>query len=271
MLRFNSSTVLKLYAITRHIQEPGAVIFSSDDLLLQLNQTNLEQLEKQYAVSPLKHPKLARKLFNKQQAQIKNTTVATKDNSSNSKPIRNQAPIQQNNQNEKFKTNSNNNVIVSNGLSNMKKLKNRKKIMNMNNNINENVIENNVNANPIDMNPEKSIYNQMIAAKQSPLNDLDVLDDEIVNERQKELKDFILANRERFGAVYGSDREQEPEQPNNIEEYDGFEPNYRGQYSNNRDIRSKQEFGKSFFYHYCFFCKAFCDYLLYIKIYRLCK
>lgn len=244
MLRYNTSTVLKLYAITRHIQEPGAVIFSSDDLLLQLNQTNLEQFEKQYAVSPLKHPKLSRKLFNKEQTQIKNVTIlTTKNNGSNAKPVENKVSVQQNNQNQNDKFKTSNNVIALNGLNNMKKTKGRKKILNMNN-VNENLIENNVNS-PSDINPEKAIYNPMIVGKQ-PINDQEILDEEIVKERQKELKDFILANRERFGAVYGSDREQDPEQPNNIEEYDGYDPNYRGQYSNNRDIRSKQEFGKFF-------------------------
>lgn len=64
MLRYNASSVLKLYAITRHIQPPGAIIFSTDDLLLQLNQTALKRLENQIAVSPLKHPKLTKQVIN---------------------------------------------------------------------------------------------------------------------------------------------------------------------------------------------------------------
>lgn len=66
MLRYNTSTVLKLYAIARHIEPPGAVIFSTDDLLLQLNQTELAQLQKQISVSPLKHPKMLKKILNKE-------------------------------------------------------------------------------------------------------------------------------------------------------------------------------------------------------------
>lgn len=66
MLRYNTSTVLKLYAIARHIEPPGAVIFSTDDLLLQLNQTQLAQLQKQISVSPLKHPKMLKKILNKE-------------------------------------------------------------------------------------------------------------------------------------------------------------------------------------------------------------
>lgn len=71
MLRYNTSTVLKLYAIARHIEPPGAVIFSTDDLLLQLNQTELAQLQKQISVSPLKHPKMLKKIFNKEPDQRK--------------------------------------------------------------------------------------------------------------------------------------------------------------------------------------------------------
>lgn len=68
MLRYNTSTVLKLYAIARHIEPPGAIIFSTDDLLLQLNQTELTQLQKQISVSPLKHPKMLKKMRNKDTA-----------------------------------------------------------------------------------------------------------------------------------------------------------------------------------------------------------
>lgn len=63
MLRYNRSTILKLYAITRHVAQPGAVIFSSDDLLLQLNETvENKQRQSQQAVSSLKHPKMFKKV-----------------------------------------------------------------------------------------------------------------------------------------------------------------------------------------------------------------
>lgn len=65
LLRYNSSTVLQLYAIARHIEPPGAVIFSTDDLILQLNQTYVppqsqskQQQQQQSPVFPLKHPKM---------------------------------------------------------------------------------------------------------------------------------------------------------------------------------------------------------------------
>ena len=59
-LRYNESTVLKLYAIARHIEPPGAVLFSTDDLEVQLNRTQRPAPAKQ---SPLKHPKLLKKLL----------------------------------------------------------------------------------------------------------------------------------------------------------------------------------------------------------------
>lgn len=83
MLRYNSSTILKLYAITRHIQPPGAIIFSTDDLLLQLNQTELKRLENQIAVSPLKHPKLSKQTvsdINELKSNTANRVFATQPN-----------------------------------------------------------------------------------------------------------------------------------------------------------------------------------------------
>lgn len=63
MLRYNTTTVLKLNAIARHIQPPGAVIFSTDDMMLQLRQSEMKTLE---SVSPIKHPKMLKKLLNKE-------------------------------------------------------------------------------------------------------------------------------------------------------------------------------------------------------------
>ncbi|XP_055389070.1 uncharacterized protein LOC129618328 [Condylostylus longicornis] len=65
LLRYNTTTVLKLYAITRHIEPPGAVIFSSDDIDVKLNKTELHKV-KQNTVSPLKHPKMLKKLLAKE-------------------------------------------------------------------------------------------------------------------------------------------------------------------------------------------------------------
>jgi hypothetical protein len=53
-LRYNTSTIVKLRAISRHVEPPGAVIFTSDDILLQLNQSDNSKLLRQ----PLKHPKM---------------------------------------------------------------------------------------------------------------------------------------------------------------------------------------------------------------------
>ncbi|ALC46949.1 CG6184 [Drosophila busckii] len=60
-LRFNESTVLKLNAIARHIEPPGAVLFSTDDLEVQLNRTHRPAPAGKQ--SPLKHPKLLKKLL----------------------------------------------------------------------------------------------------------------------------------------------------------------------------------------------------------------
>ncbi|XP_002072393.2 uncharacterized protein LOC6649569 [Drosophila willistoni] len=60
-LRYNESTVLKLYAIARHIEPPGADLFSTDDLEVQLNRTQRPAATGKQ--SPLKHPKLLKKLL----------------------------------------------------------------------------------------------------------------------------------------------------------------------------------------------------------------
>lgn len=60
-LRYNESTVLKLYAIARHLEPPGAVLFSTDDLEVQLNRT--QRPAPTGKQSPLKHPKLLKKLL----------------------------------------------------------------------------------------------------------------------------------------------------------------------------------------------------------------
>ncbi|KAH8273187.1 hypothetical protein KR018_011466 [Drosophila ironensis] len=60
-LRYNESTVLKLYGIARHIEPPGAVLFSTDDLEVQLNRTLRPAAAGKK--SPLKHPKLLKKLL----------------------------------------------------------------------------------------------------------------------------------------------------------------------------------------------------------------
>ncbi|XP_039970960.1 uncharacterized protein LOC120782653 [Bactrocera tryoni] len=70
-LRYNTSTVLKLYAIARHIEPPGAVIFSTDDIEVHLNRTQRPQYAKQNSKSPLKHPKLLKKLLANREELLK--------------------------------------------------------------------------------------------------------------------------------------------------------------------------------------------------------
>ncbi|XP_073837613.1 uncharacterized protein [Musca autumnalis] len=65
-LRYNTSSVVKLYAIARHIEPPGAVLFSTDDLEVHLNRTQTSTLAnppQKSPKSPLKHPKLLKKLL----------------------------------------------------------------------------------------------------------------------------------------------------------------------------------------------------------------
>ncbi|XP_058059906.1 uncharacterized protein LOC131210645 [Anopheles bellator] len=57
VLRYNQSSILKLYAITRHVEPPGAVIFSSDDLNIRLNETG-SSADPPGSVAPMKHPKM---------------------------------------------------------------------------------------------------------------------------------------------------------------------------------------------------------------------
>lgn len=62
-LRYNTSTVLQLSAISRHIEPPGAVLFSTEDMMLQLNQSEGQATNAQ---TPVKHPKMTKKLLTKE-------------------------------------------------------------------------------------------------------------------------------------------------------------------------------------------------------------
>lgn len=61
-LRYNTSTVLELSAISRHFDPSGTVLFTTDDMMLQLNESYTPAADAQ---TPIKHPKLTRKLMNK--------------------------------------------------------------------------------------------------------------------------------------------------------------------------------------------------------------
>uniref|UniRef100_A0A182SD26 FAM234A/B beta-propeller domain-containing protein n=1 Tax=Anopheles maculatus TaxID=74869 RepID=A0A182SD26_9DIPT len=76
-LRYNQSSVLKLYAITRHVEPPGAVIFSSDDLTIRLNETGTSDQAQPNYVAPMKHPKMKLKGRNDGQssATMRKTSV----------------------------------------------------------------------------------------------------------------------------------------------------------------------------------------------------
>lgn len=230
MLRYNASTVLKLYAITRHIQSPGAVIFSTDDLLLQLNQTELKQLEKQIAVSPLKHPKLLKKLLNPNESMltVNNNTKNTVNsvNTNVTKFIANEE------KRKSFKHQSKQSAFD--------KLKNRKHLMDNNR---KNALSNsdNLNAN----NFEKPIYNQQPNEMDVPLplpNDVNTEND-LIDQRKKQLKSYILNNINRAeGHQFNNEIIQEQQQPSpEMEDYQNYydENDRRLNYMvNNRDVRS---------------------------------
>ncbi|XP_032596106.1 uncharacterized protein LOC6567724 isoform X2 [Drosophila grimshawi] len=72
-LRYNESTVLKLYAIARHLEPPGAVLFSTDDIDVHLNRTQRPAATGKQ--SPLKHPKLLKKLLASREQLLRQAAV----------------------------------------------------------------------------------------------------------------------------------------------------------------------------------------------------
>lgn len=237
MLRYNASTVLKLYAITRHIQSPGAVIFSTDDLLLQLNQTELKQLEKQIAVSPLKHPKLLKKLLKTNEVG----SIPNNNTKNNASPVANVTKLFGNEEKRKpFKHQSKQGAF--------EKLKNRKKLLE-NNRKSSLVGTDRLSAN----NFEKPIYNEQPNEMDVPLplpNDV-TAENELMNQRKKQLKSYILSNMNRAeGRQFNNEiiqeqlQEQQQQPPAaEMEDYQNYydENDRRLNYMvNNRDVRSDQ-------------------------------
>jgi hypothetical protein len=96
MLRYNTSTVLKLSAISRHVEPPGAVIFTSDNISLQLNQSNQKAasssaLNNLNLRQPLKHPKMKLKLpQNRYQQSPMDISVTKKQSNGNEQFLRRQ-------------------------------------------------------------------------------------------------------------------------------------------------------------------------------------
>ncbi|XP_012162014.1 uncharacterized protein LOC101461950 [Ceratitis capitata] len=74
-LRYNTTTVLKLYAIADGIMPPGAVICSTDDIEIHLNRTQHPQHAKPSPKSALKHPKLLKKLLAHREDLLKKIAV----------------------------------------------------------------------------------------------------------------------------------------------------------------------------------------------------
>lgn len=233
MLRYNTSSVLKLFAITRHIQSPGAIIFSTDDLLLQLNQTELKQLAKQMAVSPFKHPKMLMKLLPKQEiGEQNNKTINTVNTTMNNKNVK----ITK--QSAKKVEDIRNTITIDN---NDNKQKSRKKLIKTIDNTNEipyDVVDNQI---------ERPIFNEaQINRMELPLasNIESNTDNDIVANRQKQFKNYILNNR--YG-VLPYIEEQMDQQPLDLsDEYPTYDDEAaaaerRSNYgTSNRDVRSKE-------------------------------
>lgn len=248
MLRYNASTVLKLYAITRHIQSPGAVIFTTDDLLLQLNQTELKKLEKQIAVSPLKHPKLLKKLLNISDP-VPSANNRTNNNNASASVVNATKFVANEDKRKPLKHLSKQGAF--------EKLKNRQKML-------ENNRKGLIPPNPDRIsanNFEKPIYNEQPNEMDVPLplqNDINV-ENEMINQRKKQLKSYILNNinrvegRPQFGNEIMQEQIQEqqqqqqpqqPQQPVEMEDYQNYydENDRRLNYMvNNRDVRSDDD------------------------------
>lgn len=242
-LRYNASTVLKLYAITRHIKPPGAIIFSTDDLLLQLNQTELTKLEKQMAVSPLKHPKMIKKPLPVTDSKpIKNETSQSGEQQTPA-PLNITKPATVPNIEAKPKIFQN--QINTNIFSNKK---HRKKPIE--------TVQQKMDENPSfgdRMNTfEKPIFseqtNQMDV--QLPIENDGNLEAETLNQRKKQLKNYILnninklENRNQFGSAYMPDQHLEQQQPIDADDYQNYyDENIADRklsYAvNNRDVRSE--------------------------------
>ncbi|XP_070496180.1 uncharacterized protein [Chironomus tepperi] len=92
MLRYNTSTVLKLNAISRHVEPPGNVIFSSDNIPLQLNQSDKPSTATatNNVKQPLKHPKMRLKLAQNRYPQQPPIEVNKKQSNVNEQTIKHQ-------------------------------------------------------------------------------------------------------------------------------------------------------------------------------------
>lgn len=237
MLRYNTSTVLNLYATTRHIKSPGATLFSTDDLLLQLNQTELKQLEKQIAVSHLKHPKLLKKLlkFNETASTVKptNITITKLNNNSNNDEKRRFFQSKENLKKEQ---------------SDSRDFKQQKllfdKLQKSNDIINSDVLDEN--------NFEKPVFNEQTNEMDVQLPNADEkLEPKMnLNQRQNQIKNYILRNRNRaesernqYDVGYMQEPIEEQQQAPGAEDYQSYyDENLAerklGYAVNNRDVRS---------------------------------
>jgi hypothetical protein len=92
-LRYNTSTVLKLIAMSRHVEPPGTLLFSSDNIPLTLNQS--EKPSTANSVNPLKHPKMRIKIPQNRYQASPPIEVNKKQSNMNEQLIRHQEQQQQ--------------------------------------------------------------------------------------------------------------------------------------------------------------------------------
>jgi hypothetical protein len=95
MLRYNTSTLVKLNAISRHVEPPGAVIFTSDNIALQLNQSDKSVTSTSNIKQPLKHPKMRLKVPQNRYQPQPPIEVNKKQSNMNDQAVRHQQQQQQ--------------------------------------------------------------------------------------------------------------------------------------------------------------------------------
>lgn len=117
-LRHNASTTLNLHVLSRHVQSPGAVIFSTEGMELQLNRSQQQPQQQQQpgaatapapdtqnapiGKSPIKHPKM-RKLPQQQPQQQQQQTLNKEllQRSENNRKVQQQQQLQQQQQQQR--------------------------------------------------------------------------------------------------------------------------------------------------------------------------
>lgn len=215
-----------MHAISRHVESPGPLIVTTDDLLLQLNQTELKQIEKQFTASAMKHPKIVKsieKITRKFNSTNANETVTVANNRVNQNEQSPFQPVPQNDQTMKMK-------FAEDGSSPMRQEKAE--------------------------NFEKPIFSEQSNQMDIPLSPQNIVSKiENVNERERErenvieqeMKEYLIntINKNRNRIMIEEQMDQKPQviPPDEYIAYDEPEDERKLMYGvSNRDVRSKKEF-----------------------------